>query len=117
MFSDKSDARRIIPVLARHRGEGDECEYGIYHADREYALEVGDPMLAVVRAKSAAEARIMAKDYSQVTCEVIAVTDNVQVARKIESEFSFRSGTPVSEASMREHTVTRYWSVRGPAWR
>jgi hypothetical protein len=112
MFSDKSDVRRIIPVLARKRGEGDECEYGIYHADREYALEVGDPMLAVVRAKSAVEAQIMAKDYSQVTTEVIAVTDNVEVARKTESEFSFRSGNPVSEASMREQTGTRYWPLR-----
>lgn len=100
-----ADKRKIIPVLARKRGQDEEYEYGIYHADREYAEEVGDPMLTVVRAKSAAEAMLLAKNYSQVASEVIAVTDNVEVARAAESEFSFRTGTPVSEESMRDRKL------------
>ncbi len=112
MFSSKSDDRRIIPVLARKRGEDDEYEYGIYHADRDYAEQVGDPMLTVVRAKSAAEAMLLAKNYSQVSSEVIAVTDNVEVARKPESEFSFRSGEPVSEESVRDRPVILRVSAR-----
>jgi hypothetical protein len=112
MFSSKSDERRIIPVLARKRGEDDEYEYGIYHADREYAEQVGDPMLTVVRAKSAAEALILAKNYSQVASAAIAVTDNVEVARKAESEFSFRTGTPVSEESMKDKRLMLRLTVR-----
>ena len=105
MAAESDRLRRFIPIVTLRRGEGDEYEYGIYHADRDHAREVGDPLLAVVRAKTAAEARILAREYSQVSVEVIAVTDNLQVGRLCESSFSFRSEHPVTEESLREHPL------------
>lgn len=75
---------------AKPREEGAELKsYEIYYKDRDFANVVGDPMLSVVKAYSAAEAELQASYRDSGDTEILAVNSSIEIVQPDTSEFAW----------------------------
>lgn len=94
---------------AEPREEGTQLQsYEIYYKDRDFASVVGDPMISVVRAYSAAEAELQVSFRDNGETEILAVNSSIEIFEPDTSEFAWPKS---KEEKQKEDNSTRGGAV------